>query len=70
MAALGAAQEPAERLVEETLGALRGQVLVHGRDTARHRPRDLADVVGYVGQDPLRGFVTDTVEVGAIRCGV
>ena len=45
-----------------TGGALRGQVLVHSRDTARHRPRDLADVVGYVGQDPLRGFVTDTVE--------
>ena len=27
-----------------------------------HRPRDLADVVGFVGQDPLAGFVTDTVE--------
>jgi energy-coupling factor transport system ATP-binding protein len=23
---------------------------------------DLADVVGYVGQDPSAGFVTDTVE--------
>ena len=45
-----------------TGGTLRGRVLVEGRDTARHRPRDLADVVGYVGQDPLRGFVTDTVE--------
>ena len=44
-----------------TGGTLRGRVLVDGRDTARHRPRDLADVVGYVGQDPVRGFVTDTV---------
>lgn len=45
-----------------TGGTLRGRVIVDGRDTAHHRPRDLADVVGYVGQDPLRGFVTDTVE--------
>ncbi len=45
-----------------TGGTLSGRVLVAGRDTAHHRPRDLADVVGYVGQDPLRGFVTDTVE--------
>jgi energy-coupling factor transporter ATP-binding protein EcfA2 len=45
-----------------TGGLLRGRVLVDGRDTAKFRPRDLADVVGYVGQDPLRGFVTDTVE--------
>jgi ATPase components of various ABC-type transport systems, contain duplicated ATPase len=44
-----------------TGGLLRGRVLVDGRDTAQYRPRDLADVVGYVGQDPLRGFVTDTV---------
>lgn len=44
-----------------TGGVLRGRVLVDGRDTARHRPGDLADVVGHVGQDPLRGFVTDTV---------
>ena len=34
----------------------------HGRDTRTHRPRDLADLVGVVGQDPLAGFVTDTVE--------
>ncbi len=45
-----------------TGGTVRGRVLVDGRDTARHRPRDLADVVGWVGQDPVRGFVTDTVE--------
>src|SRR6185436_18480961 len=35
---------------------------VDGRDTRTHRPRDLADVVGVVGQDPLSGFVTDIVE--------
>jgi energy-coupling factor transport system ATP-binding protein len=43
-------------------GTLHGRVVVDGRDTRTHRPRDLADVVGYVGQDPLAGFVTDTVE--------
>ncbi|MGC3955815.1 MAG: ATP-binding cassette domain-containing protein [Propionicimonas sp.] len=45
-----------------TGGTLSGRVRVAGRDTAQYRPRDLADVVGYVGQDPVRGFVTDTVE--------
>ncbi|MCW2782929.1 MAG: energy-coupling factor transporter ATP-binding protein, partial [Marmoricola sp.] len=45
-----------------TGGRLGGRVLVHGRDTRAHRPRDLADLVGVVGQDPLAGFVTDTVE--------
>jgi energy-coupling factor transport system ATP-binding protein len=43
-------------------GTLHGRVVVEGRDTRTHRPRDLADVVGHVGQDPLAGFVTDTVE--------
>jgi energy-coupling factor transport system ATP-binding protein len=43
-------------------GTLRGRVLVDGRDTATHPPRDLADVVGFVGQDPVAGFVTDNVE--------
>ncbi|MEO5709706.1 MAG: ATP-binding cassette domain-containing protein [Nocardioidaceae bacterium] len=43
-------------------GTLHGRVVVDGRDTRDHRPRDLADVVGYVGQDPLAGFVTDMVE--------
>ena len=43
-------------------GTLRGRVLVDGRDTAVHPPRELADVVGYVAQDPRSGFVTDTVE--------
>lgn len=43
-------------------GTLTGRVVVDGRDTRDHRPRDLADVVGYVGQDPVSGFVTDAVE--------
>jgi energy-coupling factor transporter ATP-binding protein EcfA2 len=45
-----------------TGGTLAGSVRVLGRDTREHRPRDLADVVGVVGQNPLAGFVTDTVE--------
>jgi energy-coupling factor transporter ATP-binding protein EcfA2 len=45
-----------------TGGTLSGRVTVDGRDTRDHRPRELADVVGVVGQDPLSGFVTDTVE--------
>ncbi|MFF2044575.1 ABC transporter ATP-binding protein [Kitasatospora sp. NPDC058170] len=45
-----------------TGGTLRGSVTVDGRDTADHPPRELADVVGVVGQDPLAGFTTDTVE--------
>ncbi|MFE6780856.1 ABC transporter ATP-binding protein [Streptomyces sp. NPDC057680] len=45
-----------------TGGTLHGRVTVDGRDTADHPPRELADVVGVVGQDPLDGFVTDTVE--------
>jgi len=45
-----------------TGGTLAGRVLVQGRDTRRHLPRDLADVVGVVGQDPAAGFVTATVE--------
>lgn len=45
-----------------TGGTLHGAVTVDGRDTRTHPPRDLADVVGMVGQDPLAGFVTDTVE--------
>ena len=45
-----------------TGGHLEGRVIVAGRDTAAHKPRDLADVVGVVGQDPLAGFVTEHVE--------
>ncbi|MEV6761384.1 ATP-binding cassette domain-containing protein [Streptomyces sp. NPDC051105] len=45
-----------------TGGTLRGRVTVAGRDTRTHKPRELADVVGTVGQDPLAHFVTGTVE--------
>ena len=45
-----------------TGGTLHGKVTVAGRDTRTHKPRELADVVGTVGQDPLAHFVTDTVE--------
>lgn len=43
-------------------GQVDGRVLVAGRSTRTHRPRDLADVVGVVGQNPVAGFVTDTVD--------
>ena len=45
-----------------TGGRLSGEVMVAGRSTRDWLPRDLADVVGVVGQDPAAGFVTDTVE--------
>ena len=45
-----------------TGGTLQGSVRLLGRDTRENRPRDLADIVGVVGQNPLAGFVTDTVE--------
>ncbi|GAA2522870.1 MULTISPECIES: ABC transporter ATP-binding protein [Streptomyces] len=45
-----------------TGGTLHGRVTVAGRDTRTHKPRELADVVGTVGQDPLSHFVTDSVE--------
>jgi energy-coupling factor transport system ATP-binding protein len=45
-----------------TGGTLAGEVTVAGRSTRDHPPRDLADLVGVVGQDPLSGFVTDIVE--------
>ncbi|KJY38450.1 ABC transporter ATP-binding protein, partial [Streptomyces sp. NRRL S-495] len=45
-----------------TGGVLHGRVTVDGRDTRDHRPRELADLVGTVGQDPRAHFVTDTVE--------
>ncbi len=45
-----------------TGGTLAGRVVVNGRDTRTHPPRQLSDFVGVVGQDPSSGFVTDTVE--------
>jgi len=50
-------------LVPMTTGAtMGGGVRVGGVDVAGVRPRDLADLVGFVGQNPLAGFVTDVVE--------
>jgi energy-coupling factor transport system ATP-binding protein len=45
-----------------TGGTMAGSVTVDGRSTRDHRPRDLVDVIGYVGQDPVAGFVTESVE--------
>ncbi|MFC8503679.1 ABC transporter ATP-binding protein [Pedococcus sp. NPDC057267] len=50
------------RVPHFTGGHLSGRVTVGGLDTRTHRPRDLAGTVGVVAQDPLAGFVTDTVE--------
>ncbi len=43
-------------------GHLRGDVLVDGSSIRDRAPREMADLVGYVGQDPLTTFVTDVVE--------
>jgi len=45
-----------------TGGTLSGRILVDGRDTAVNPPRELADLVGVVPQDPMSGFVADIVE--------
>ncbi len=45
-----------------TGGRLAGRVRVDGLDTRTHPPRDLAHVVGWVGQDPASTFVTGSVE--------
>lgn len=45
-----------------TGGTLSGRVTIDGRDTQTHPPRELADLVGVVPQDPASGFVADTVE--------
>ncbi|MEZ5086519.1 MAG: ATP-binding cassette domain-containing protein [Tessaracoccus sp.] len=50
-------------LVPATTGAtMSGRIRVAGRDITGIRTRELADLIGYVGQNPLAGFVTDTVE--------
>jgi energy-coupling factor transport system ATP-binding protein len=43
-------------------GHLSGDVLVAGRSVREHQPRELAHLVGFVGQDPLATFVADVVE--------
>ena len=45
-----------------TGGTLSGDVLIDGRSVVHEPPRERAHLVGYVGQDPAAGFVTDTVE--------
>lgn len=45
-----------------TGGIVSGQIRVNGHSTADHHPRDLAETVGMVLQDPMSGFVADTVE--------
>ena len=45
-----------------TGGRLTGDVLLDGASILETPPRERAHVIGYVGQDPLAGFVTDTVE--------
>ncbi|GAB4193745.1 MAG: ATP-binding cassette domain-containing protein [Roseiflexaceae bacterium] len=43
-------------------GQFTGEVRVWGRSTREHEPRDLADLVGFVFQDPEAQFVVDLVE--------
>lgn len=45
-----------------TGGSISGTVIVEGRDTLRHPPRHLADVVAFVPQDPSASFIVDRVE--------
>ena len=48
-------------------GHLGGEVSVAGRSTREHPPRELADVVGFVGQNPAASFVTDVVATPKAR---
>jgi energy-coupling factor transport system ATP-binding protein len=45
-----------------TGGRFSGEVVAFGRSTRSHHPRELADVVGFVHQDPEGQFVVDRVE--------
>ena len=45
-----------------TGGTRTGRIVIDDRDTTMLHTRELATTVGYVGQDPLAGFVTDNVE--------
>ena len=50
-------------LVPRFTGGIRSdRIHIDGEDTTLLQPRELAMTVGYVGQDPIAGFVTDTVE--------
>ncbi|MFE7227360.1 ABC transporter ATP-binding protein [Nocardioides sp. NPDC057577] len=43
-------------------GVLDGDVRLDGASIVHSPPRERAGIIGYVGQDPVAGFVTDTVE--------
>ncbi len=43
-------------------GRLGGEVRVGGRSTRTHPPRELADLIGVVNQNPSASFVSDVVE--------
>src|SRR5690606_34469313 len=43
-------------------GTLAGDIAIAGDSIIGRPPRELAHLVGYVAQDPLAGFVSDTVE--------
>ena len=43
-------------------GTFSGRVLAAGSDTMEHAPRELADTVAFVPQDPASSFVLDRVE--------
>ena len=45
-----------------TGGRFSGEVVAFGRSTRQHPPRALADVIGFVHQDPEAQFVVDQVE--------
>ncbi len=43
-------------------GYIQGDLIVDGHSIRDQRPRDLAQLIGFVGQNPAMGFVTDRVE--------
>ena len=45
-----------------TGGVLSGQITIAGISTASRKPGGFADLIGVVGQNPINGFVCDTVE--------
>lgn len=45
-----------------TGGTRTGRIIIDGVDTTQTPTRELATTVGYVGQNPVAGFVTDIVE--------
>lgn len=45
-----------------TGGSLAGDVVINGHSIRERKPRELASLVGIVGQDPMDGFVADVVE--------